>query len=105
MSNLPTQFFGRKSFEDIKHVNEYNAEFWYARELMPVLEYSEWRNFNKVIEKAKKACIKSKNPIEQHFVDFNKKVELEKNIINTGFKIEQIVIDREQTHAMFLLRK
>jgi hypothetical protein len=31
--------------------------------------------------------------------------ELEKNIINTGFKIEQIVIDREQTHAMYLLRK
>jgi DNA-damage-inducible protein D len=97
MSNLPTQFFGRKSFEDIKHVNEYNAEFWYARELMPVLEYSEWRNFNKVIEKAKKACIKSKNPIEQHFVDFNKKVELG---LTTQREIEDYILSR---YACYLI--
>ena len=35
-------------FEDIKHINEYGQEFWYARELQEVLEYSEWRNFNSI---------------------------------------------------------
>ena len=42
-----------KSFEDIKHVDENGAEFWYARELQIVLDYKEWRKFEGVIEKAK----------------------------------------------------
>ena len=41
-----------KIFEDIKHIDEYGNEFWYARELQKVLEYKDWRNFNKVIDKA-----------------------------------------------------
>ena len=32
----------KEMFEDIKHVDEYGREFWYARELMPLLEYSKW---------------------------------------------------------------
>ena len=40
-------------FESIRHVNEYGQEFWYARELQIALEYTEWRNFCKVIDKAK----------------------------------------------------
>ena len=39
-------------FESIKHIDENDVEFWYARELQKVLEYKEWRNFNKVINKA-----------------------------------------------------
>ena len=31
-----------KSFEDIKHIDENGVEFWYARELMPILQYSNW---------------------------------------------------------------
>ena len=34
-----------KSFENIKHIDENDIEFWYARELMPVLQYSNWQNF------------------------------------------------------------
>ena len=34
-----------KSFEDIKHVNEYNQEYWYDNELAKVLNYSDYRNF------------------------------------------------------------
>ena len=40
-------------FESIRHVNKYGQEFWYARDLQIALEYTEWRNFCKVIEKAK----------------------------------------------------
>ena len=43
-------------FEEIKHVDEYGNEFWYARELQKVLEYKDWRNFQKVIDKAKDSC-------------------------------------------------
>jgi DNA-damage-inducible protein D len=45
-----------QSFEDIKHRDENGNEFWYARELMPVLQYSKWENFKKVIKKAMDTC-------------------------------------------------
>ena len=59
-------------FESIRHVNEYGQEFWYARDLQIALEYTEWRNFCKVIEKAKEACRGSNNAVSDHFVDVNK---------------------------------
>ncbi|MDD5836570.1 MAG: hypothetical protein PUD34_05125 [bacterium] len=40
-------------FENIKHMDEYGNEYWYARELSKVLEYKDWRNFLKVLNKAK----------------------------------------------------
>ena len=48
--------YSEETFESIKHVNEYGNEFWYARELQSILEYTEWRNFQKLIEKAQTAC-------------------------------------------------
>ena len=62
-------------FESIRHVNEYGEEFWYARELQNALEYKEWRNFQKVIDKAISACNGSNNIASDHFVDVNKIVE------------------------------
>ena len=44
--------YTEKMFEDIKHIDEYGNEYWYARELQRVLEYKNWRNFNRVIDKA-----------------------------------------------------
>lgn len=66
-------------FESIKHVNEYGEEFWYARELQFVLEYTEWRNFTKVIEKAITACDSSGNNSSDHFVEVNKTIEMPKS--------------------------
>lgn len=40
-------------FENIKHIDEYRNEYWYAREFSKVLEYKDWRNFLKVLNKAK----------------------------------------------------
>ncbi len=40
-----------KSFEDIKHIDEFGVEYWYARELQVVLDYKEWRKFEGVIKK------------------------------------------------------
>ena len=68
--------YSESIFEDIKHVNENGQEFWYARELQKVLDYTEWRNFSKIIDKAKDSCINSSNIISDHFVDVNKMVPL-----------------------------
>lgn len=50
--------------------------FWYARELQKVLEYTQWRNFNQVIDKAKVACDISNNNVLDHFADVSNMVEL-----------------------------
>ena len=55
------------TFDSIKHIDEYGNEFWYARELMPVLEYSKWERFKNVIDKAMIACIQSKHDVFEHF--------------------------------------
>ena len=65
-----------KTFEDIKHIDENGIEFWYARELMDVLEYKDWRYFEAVIEKAKKACYNSEVSVDDHFVVNNKMVQI-----------------------------
>lgn len=59
-------------FESIRHINEYGQDFWYARELQVALEYTEWRNFCKVIDKAKEACKGSDIAVSDHFVEVNK---------------------------------
>ncbi|MEG1705041.1 MAG: hypothetical protein RR290_00505 [Clostridia bacterium] len=64
-----------KNFEDIKHIDELGNEYWYARELQKVLEYKEWRNFEKVI---KKAIISAENSIsknEEWVVEVNKPIK------------------------------
>lgn len=64
-----------KTFEEIKHIDENGIEFWYARELMAMLEYSKWGNFVKVIDKAKASCKNSNVNITDHFADVGKMVK------------------------------
>ncbi len=72
------------SFEEIKHIDENGVEFWYARELMKVLSYKDWRYFDAVIKKARIACQNSEITDLDHFVVDNKMVE-----IGSGAKREQ----------------
>ena len=74
-----------ETFERIKHLNEYGQEYWYARELMVVLEYKRWDKFNNVIDNAKIACEKSNNFIDDHFSQVGKMVE-----IGSGAKRRQV---------------
>ncbi len=41
------EMYKEKNFDDIKHIDEYGNEYWVARELMALLEYSKWENFLK----------------------------------------------------------
>lgn len=76
--------YSESLFDSIKHINEYGQEFWYARELQVALEYTEWRNFSKVIERAKTACKNSENAISDHFVEVNKIVKAGATTKNIG---------------------
>ncbi len=67
-----------KTFEDIKHTDEYGNEYWYARELMKALEYKKWQKFINVIENAKVACKQSKFIIDDHFTQVGKMIEIAK---------------------------
>lgn len=55
------------TFERIKRTNSAGAEFWSARELARVLEYSEFRHFLPVVEKAREACLNSAHRVADHF--------------------------------------
>ena len=74
MANLNVDEY--KCFEDIKTIRADGSEFWSARELANVLEYAEWRNFTKVINKAIIACSNSGHDVANHFVEVNKVVEI-----------------------------
>ena len=66
-----------KNFEEIKKIDENGIEYWEARELMPLLGYVKWKNFDEVvIRKAKNACDKSGQTITNHFADIGKKVSI-----------------------------
>lgn len=64
--------YQEKTFEDIKHIDEFGNEYWEARELMEALGYSKWGNFKKVINKAKVTCDVSNNKVSEHFADVRK---------------------------------
>lgn len=68
--------YSEEIFENIKHMNEYKQEVWYARELQKVLKYSQWRSFKEVIEKAMDACKASGNLVDDHFADVCKLVSI-----------------------------
>ena len=86
-----------RNFESIKHIDENGVEFWYARELMEMLEYSKWGNFIKVIDKAKKSCENSNNTIFEHFADVGKTIKMPKNAEKT---IEDMKLTR---YACYLI--
>lgn len=73
------------------------VECWSARELYPILGYTEWRNFTKVVDKAKVACENVGESISDHFVDINKMV-----ILGSGAEreIDEIMLTR---YACYLI--
>lgn len=78
--------YTEKLFEDIKHIDDEGNEYWYARELMPLLEYSKWENFNNVIKKAVIAY-RNSNKDDSYWLP-----EVRKPII-TGKGKEEYIID------------
>jgi DNA-damage-inducible protein D len=76
MTKTPT---GKDSpFEQIKRTNETGNEYWSSRDFAQILGYTDYRNFEQVIKKAKTACFNSGQRIEDHFVDITEMIEIGK---------------------------
>ena len=73
--------YTEKMFENIKHIDLNGCEFWYARELQKVLEYSQWRRFESAIDKAKISCNNSKINVEEQFANVGKLSKRSNNAI------------------------
>lgn len=87
---------GINIFESIKHIDEDGNEYWSARELQKVLEYSKWEKFHNVIEKAKRACIIGNCILEDHFLQVGK-------IVKTGDSKREIIDYHLSRHACYLI--
>ncbi|GHT12982.1 hypothetical protein AGMMS4956_08430 [Bacteroidia bacterium] len=109
MSNLTAKEYS--GFEQIKHTDENDSEFWYARELALVLEYVQWRNFSKVLDRAILACLNSGFNMADHFIEVSKLVEMptkpKKNGLDFGFaevsKTKNINDYRLSRYACYLI--
>lgn len=84
-------------FESLAQTTENGVEFWLARDLQQLLWYTEWRNFIKVIDKAKDSVDTSQVDTSDHFVEINKKVSLGSNAQR---EIEDIMLTR---YACYLI--
>ena len=88
--------YQEKTFEDIKHLNEFGEEYWEARELQGVLGYKEWRYFLAVIEKAQIACSQSNNDISCHF-------GVNTKIVKAGKTTKPIIDYKLSRYACYLI--
>ena len=98
MTNNVVKELKKNVFESIKHL-ENGKEFWYARELMPILEYTEWRKFKGVINKAIINCKSSNYSILDHFVGVDKMVDIGSN---TKRKIQDYKLTRYACYLIVL---
>lgn len=67
---------GNSRFEQIKRTSRSGIEYWSSRELASALEYTDYRNFEQVISKAKEACSNSGNVVPDHFVERTEMVRI-----------------------------
>ena len=68
--------YTEKIFEDIKHIDDERNEYWYGREIMPLLGYKKWDNFQKVLKQSMISCENSNISVLDHFLEVKKMVDI-----------------------------
>lgn len=87
----------KDTFEGIKRISNDNIEFWSSRDLAKVLDYSDYRNFQSVIDKAKEACKNSGENVQNHFVEFTEMVSI-------GYGVKREIVATAMTrYACYLV--
>ena len=84
-------------FEKIRHIDEVGNEYWYARELMVVLEYKKWQNFKTVINNAKISCINSNISLSEQFT------EVSKPLVGGNGNIQNVLDYKLSRYACYLI--
>ncbi|MFA7239185.1 MAG: DNA damage-inducible protein D [Sulfuricellaceae bacterium] len=74
MTNKPIPTIAGTSFEDLKKTNDYEAEYWSARDLQSLLGYGQWRRFEDAVKRAITSCEQSGNKPDYHFADAGKPI-------------------------------
>jgi len=85
-----------KTFEESVY-KQNNIEYWMARDIQSLLDYTQWRNFLQVVDKAKTACLKAGQSVSDHFADVSKMVQLGSG---SERKIDDIMLTR---YACYLI--
>ena len=95
MTNI--EKYNEHTFDEIKQINSFGAEFWSARDLQKVLEYQSWDKFKNILQKATTACKASKQAVDNHFFQVGKTINMPKGATR---EIEDIVLSR---YACYLI--
>lgn len=81
MNNESSPTLNQMSFENIKLVNSHGAEYWSARDLQPLLGYTQWRRFEQAVDRAIISCKESGNKPHYHFAGAGKLIEAGKGAL------------------------
>ena len=93
---MNVKIYTEKMFEEIKHIDENGVEFWYARELMTILEYTNWRNFEKLINKSITSLENSNIKVSDHF-------DVDIKIVEAGISKKTIEDYKLTRYACYIL--
>ncbi len=88
---------GLPNFDAIRHLDDDGREYWFARELYPLLGYSRWQRFQTAVDKARTACAAMKICVDDHFTSVGKLIEAGKGAQR---EIDDILLSR---YACYLI--
>lgn len=101
MNQLSVNLKTTSLFESIRKFDDQGREYWLARELMPLLGYGQWKNFDKVIKRAMDALSKSYPHTGDHFVEIGKKIKIG---VGSNKEATREIVDYKLTrHACYLI--
>lgn len=98
---MDTQSPESPDFESVKQISPYDAEYWSARDLAPLLGYTKWQNFEVAVKRAKTACEQVSQVTDDHFTGASKMITLGSGL---GSDSQRFVHAKPHSHYLALSR-